>query len=307
MHNSLMPETIAVLAGRPMRLGHYLWHRSRDVWTLLTPAQQLAFERKFGWKPPPSLTADRRPIFTHPGPGRDFLYMHRRMIQHVNHLQHCHDGHPPRGFERPPPVGDLHYPVPPRPPGLDGKNDVFWQLMIDRFNDRWSSDGFATISEFGTYVEYGIHAAMHERFCDQPDRERTDPPLGDSWPMPGSRWDAPGYDYLLDMYAAHVNPVFWSIHVWIDSYIDAWEARRGRIDWAGAWEGPMDHSHPSGPCHDDDDDDHGGHIRIVIPDDDRFDAAAGPEAEERMAHAAEFLAVVAPPERFQVRLRREDL
>ncbi|MCC6678694.1 MAG: hypothetical protein IT436_16295 [Phycisphaerales bacterium] len=285
MHNALMPETLDHLASRPMRLGHYLWHRSRDVWHRLTPDQQREFKTRFGWEPPPSLTRGGRPIYDHPGPGRDFLYMHREMIRHVNYLQVRHGGQPVRGWPEPPEAGNPHYPVAPEPRGLRGKRDADWAASIEDFRDRWARDDFRSISELGAYVEYGIHAAMHERFCIQPESERLDPPVGGHWPEPGSEWDAIEYDYLLDPYAAHVNPLFWSIHGWIDGLIDAWESRRGPVDWSGAWDGPMHH----GPAHC------------------GFHGFTAQEHEHGLLEAARFLTAAPPPSRFQARIWPGDL
>lgn len=259
MENKLHPETVAMLASPQMRLGHYLWHRSRNVWTTLTPTQRASFEQKFGWKPPrPGLGMDGKPIVTHGlGPGLDFLFMHREMIKMVNDIQDKHDWPRVTGWDEPPAVGDAMFPVPTELPDLNGKNDVKWQKGIDDWNARWEGMQFDSLSEMGTFLEYGLHALMHERFATlgPSGMYRMNPPVGGSWPTPDARWDVPEYNTLHDPYAAHVHPTFWSIHCWIDGLIDEWIAKKGPVDWTGAWTGPMDHDSDAGGT----DNGHGDH------------------------------------------------
>lgn len=249
--SDLHPATLRHLISPHMRLGHLLWHAVRERWAQLPCEHQDEYSRRWPhWVPPrPSLDAGGRVIFDN-GAGLDFLYAHRRMIDHINGLQRANGAASVVGWASPPAVDDRAHPVPRGPllPDLvyRSKQDRIWTAFL-REAQRYTADGYLRsidLAVLGTQIEYGIHAAMHERFggltavglrLSQFDLVR---PIE-------SKWDGPEYDTLLDFYSAHVHPWFWRIHVWVDDRITDWERANGTLaDFTGAWEGPMRH-HPS--------------------------------------------------------------
>ncbi len=94
-----------------------------------------------------------------------------------------------------------------------------------------------TLGEFGARLETEVHDALHMRWAKAP-TERRPPPNGIDGIDP--MWDDPSYDYLGDSYSAHVNPVFWKLHIWVDDRIEDWRTANelDRIDWKGTWVGP---------------------------------------------------------------------
>ncbi|MBI4641492.1 MAG: hypothetical protein HY731_12405 [Candidatus Tectomicrobia bacterium] len=89
----LPDDVINMLAKREHRLCHFLWHEVHDSWLSYGKDTQEEI-RKLGWEPPrPSLKAKEPkdegssgfPILDN-NSGEDFLFMHRQMIEHVNHM-----------------------------------------------------------------------------------------------------------------------------------------------------------------------------------------------------------------------------
>jgi hypothetical protein len=101
-----------------------------------------------------------------------------------------------------------------------------------------------TLDELGTRLEYGIHAAMHERFGGYGSNNMLRTREPDPFTAVDPKWNDPAYDSLLDAYSAHVHPWFWKIHGWIDAQIGGWEAATGKTaDFSDCWMGPMPHHH----------------------------------------------------------------
>jgi hypothetical protein len=79
-----------------------------------------------------------------------------------------------------------------------------------------------------------------------------------------SEFDDPKYNYLGNPFSAHVNPVFWKLHGWVDHVIVNWlqannyseisshcEGKRSCYQWKSQWVGAMHsrlgspHKHPT--------------------------------------------------------------
>ncbi|MGH8948603.1 MAG: hypothetical protein ACRDXF_07060, partial [Acidimicrobiia bacterium] len=88
-----------------------------------------------------------------------------------------------------------------------------------------------------------IHNSMHIRWAATP---------GSSLPFPEAptqveaaippEWDDPAYDFLLETYSSHVNPIFWKLHGWIDDRVENWKVVNGVLGndfWKGTWLGNM--------------------------------------------------------------------
>lgn len=254
------------MAARPVRAMHLRWHTVREKWLRMSPAQREAFVARFGkaWVPNPSLDEARRPI-RHNGSGRDFLYMHRLMVRDVQKLLEKNGGEPLATWEALPRSDDEEYPaltawnLPVET--YPGKCAAVWDALVEEAEDLLSDARLRgmEIDELGSRLEYGVHNAMHQRFGGfSPGLGLRSVP-GDDFDEVHPKWDDERYDSLLDPYSAHVNPMFWSIHLWVDRQIDRWEAATGReADWTDAWIGPGHHHHGDDDHHHDHP--HHGHV-----------------------------------------------
>ncbi|MFJ1967181.1 hypothetical protein ACIO93_00755 [Streptomyces sp. NPDC087903] len=257
--NAFPKPVIDAMADRAMRLHHMLWHTARDSWAALTPEQQEVFHHH-GWEPPrPSLTAPdpltgRRSVELGNGSGEDFLFMHRQMIAAVDEIL-AEVGDPQHarveGWPTVPPPEDTTYPV---PPPFDISDDLETAEAIrsaktpesfDRIR-AWEAEFTEpanlrqmTLGRLGARIEFGIHNRMHLRWAARMSGYR---PGGDAFSV-ASRWDDADYDWLADTYSAHVNPIFWKLHGWVDARIDDWMAANeltGPVPWSfdPPWSGP---------------------------------------------------------------------
>ncbi|GGW42701.1 hypothetical protein GCM10010503_18970 [Streptomyces lucensis JCM 4490] len=266
--NGFPKPVIDAMADRAMRLHHMLWHTARDSWSRATPEQQEVF-RHHGWEPPrPSLTAPD-PVTGTPsvelenGSGEDFLFMHRQMIATVDEIL-AESGDPlhPRveGWPTIPAPQDTEYPVPPPfdIPGDDDTSAVIRNAKSQESFDRirqWEAEFTdpaklrqTSLRRLGARIEFGIHNRMHLRWSAEMPSYRTG---GDAFSV-DHQWDDAAYNWLADTYSAHVNPIFWKLHGWVDARIDDWMAANqltGPVPWSfdPPWSGPAgghDHHHP---------------------------------------------------------------
>ncbi|URJ43645.1 hypothetical protein MF628_003278 [Paenibacillus polymyxa] len=294
-----LPENVlSMLSTRMHRLHHSVWHSVRDRWTRLDETKKNEI-RKRGWQPGeidderPSITPYEDPIVLN-GSGEDFLFMHRKMIMHVNSMM----TEPIKGWSVIPAPGP--YLIEPKfdngnisvfPPGNPDGFTVppLWitgNEEFDRRNAQLKSDGHywsrmkwwdrnfknfqylatLTLYELGSLIEWSVHNDMHIRWASVP-RDKGLVPIStgrDERDIDALKWDRTSYDFLGDTYSAHVNPVFWRLHGWVDDRINDWfeaheTVHRGQIEkiqidgvpWFKSdkwvfndrpWDGPI-HSH----------------------------------------------------------------
>ncbi len=234
------------MATRGVRLSHCLWHLLRDYWRRLSACEQRRYQARFGadWAPPrPTVNAFGEVIYDN-GAGKDFLWMHRQMIQHARMIT-CRTGEPDILVWPDLPASDDPTFVPPT-----SGNFVTYKTHPEKTKKVWDDAIVATarhlrpcvlrrisIETLGTIIEHGIHATMHRRYGALSTAGTLRRPM-DNPPAEGSEWDDVSYDSLLDHYSSHVHPWFWGIHTWIDSQITAWErAKQTQVDWRDAWLG----------------------------------------------------------------------
>lgn len=244
----LPTQVVIEMARRRRRFQHYLWHRVRNSWPRLTPAERQAVrDINPAWEPPrPACDAAGSPERDN-GSGEDFLYMHRRMLALVNDLlARLKDPLCPRveGWPDVPPPGDRVYPVPEFPDSEleEVKSDAYFGRFISPWARRYTDAEYlrsVTLGQLGSDIEFTIHRDLHVRWAARSPVGYRPPAVGERGI--GAEWDAPAYDYLGDTYSSHVNPVFWKIHGWVDERVEDWKrahAVRGEIRWRGTWVGP---------------------------------------------------------------------
>ncbi|KXZ24139.1 hypothetical protein AXI59_00155 [Bacillus nakamurai] len=254
----LPDKVLHMLASRKHRLHHFIWHSIRDRWCILSEKKRKQMREK-GWQPGeksderPSINSAGAPYISN-GSGEDFLFMHRRMIQEVNSMM----DKPIWGWPEIPAPGSLDIDVIPAkpiseedlslgnpdgfavPPAWDSSNELLnkriKQLKADGFywsRMKWWDREFKnsqylstlTLGELGSLLEWTVHNDMHMRWSSVPRDPISGEVLPDGRKNPDDldfKWDEPHYDFLGDPYSAHVNPIFWRLHGWIDDRIEDW-------------------------------------------------------------------------------------
>ncbi len=235
------------LASRRMRMYHALWHfvRNRPSWEGLPGAERQDLIDR-GWEPPR--------FEDEAGAGIDFLFMHRRMIEMVNHWARETSGHAGHGsgahgardfvvgwLEIPWDHGDPVWPMPEvdieaiEDPRLvevfrRAKDPATTNAYRERVDDEFANREWLrgqSLDGFGAALEVTIHGWMHMHWS-------TEPP-----PEPNSL--DPANDWLGSPFSSHVNKHFWKLHGWIDQRISAWADANGEdADLSDGWEGPAD-------------------------------------------------------------------
>jgi hypothetical protein len=260
MASNLPSQVVELMAQRPWRMHHYVWHSVRKSWQRFPEATKSAL-RDLGWEPPrPALQrlpdGSLQPIYDNDS-GEDFLYMHREMIAAVNaELEEINDPAFPRvePWHQIPRPNDPAFPVPPAwdtgNANLDAnldetKSTNFFNNRIRLWEDTYTDPmrlGTMSLGELGARIEFTIHNRMHMRWCSEP-ALGIRPDVDDARPDEiDEAWDDPAYDWLGDSYSSHVNPIFWKLHGWVDARIEDWKRANGvagDIPWRGTWIGKM--------------------------------------------------------------------
>jgi len=256
-------EVIDLMASRPHRLHHFVWHQVRNSWHRYPQDTRDAIIR-LGWVPGGDAASPRHAYYEGtPRPkgklgdgviavdnysGEDFLYMHRQMIGQVNELLKRHGGEEyPKieGWKHLPDSSDSDFPIPPDWPDseiADRKSPEYFKNTMQPWESYYLAPETLrrlTLGQLGSLIECTIHNQLHNRWSAQPNVVRPDPKDTDPEGIPKGPWDEPSYNYLGDTYSSHVNPIFWYIHGWVDSCIDLWQEANGlsNIDWKGTWVG----------------------------------------------------------------------
>lgn len=271
-------EVVEMMAKREHRMHHWLWHEVRNSWHSYSRDVQTKLDN-IGWRPPrPLMDEENRPnIRGHAG--EDFLYMHRQMLADVNTiLAEVGDPNYKRveGWTVVPPPGDPDYPVPPawfNPPLQTFlpiarlrriKSDVYYHKRFVYWQKLFTSPVFlrrVTLGELGVLIELTIHNMMHLRWGSPPGSTFPSPEDATQGETIPTEWDDPRYDFLVETYSSHVNPIFWKLHGWIDDRVEDWKLANGVFGndfWKGTWTGkiPGDEQTPEA---------HGVHMSLEQP------------------------------------------
>lgn len=280
-----------MMAERPRRMHHYLWHQVRNSWLRFPPETQHTLWA-LGWEPPRPGRAANGSLLLDNGSGEDFLYMYRQMIAAVDaKLAEIGDSAYPRvqGWPSMPWPDDLDYPVPDAWDTGDAgftaflarvKSDAFFRATLAAWETYYREPSTLrrlTLSQLGSLIEYTVHNFMHMRWAADPIGSRPDPGPDDCH-MISTEWDSVDYDYLGDTYSSHVNALFWKLHGWVDNRIEDWR-RANRLEgiaWTGTWLGAT----PRTP------EDNAEHSTLAIQDDHmaRMEAAAKIISECQVFH-----------------------
>jgi hypothetical protein len=268
---ALPQPVIAHFADKVHRLHHAVWHGVRESWDDLTAGEQAKLTA-LDWQIDGGRVALEKSQKTRPatqnGSGEDFLYFHRQMVDHyrmmmsslgVPSIDWAELPQPGAGGDNSPDVVPASWLVPEavnfeRRIRAVKSDEFFWSRM------RWWDLEFKnpaylatlTLGELGALLQYTVHNDLHIRWSAPPRDPETRAllPMGRPSTDISDRWDAPAYDWLGEFYSAHVNPVFWRLHGWIDDRIDDWatahdavhpreieRAEVGGVKWfqAGRW------------------------------------------------------------------------
>lgn len=196
------------------------------------------------WIPPrPTLDSRGLPLADN-NSGEDFLYMNRWLIGQANEI-YAAVNEPPgvQGWRRVPPPDDPDYPVPEFPDsGLEAlKSDYYYVRYLSKWERLYTDADYlrtVTLGQLGSQIEFTICNDLHLRWA-------APSPVGYRPTKTAARtielhWDTPAYDYLGDIYASHVNPLFWKLRGWVDGRVDDWARAHGIAGepvWATGWIG----------------------------------------------------------------------
>lgn len=253
MLNSDFPSQVCqMMAERSMRLHHFLWHETRNMWLMYSEADRATL-KDMGWEPPhPARDAGGNWNLNN-GSGKDFFFMHRQMIAMVNDML-AGIGNPnyPKvvGFNAVPAPADVAPPPVYSVPGDDGSLAAFLQRVK---SDNWYTAavpleqhyrdpdwlGATDLGELGARVESTLHNNMHMRYSAECSMYLggASGPTSSTIPV---QYDDPAYNWLGDTYSSHVNGAFWLIHGWVDDRAEDWRKANAldEIDWTNCWAGP---------------------------------------------------------------------
>lgn len=258
-------QVTEMMAKREHRMHHWLWHEVRNNWHDYPRGVQSRLD-DLGWRPPRPLMDEQGQPDLRNHAGEDFLYMHRQMIADVNAIL-AEVGDPDykrvEGWTIVPPPGDPDYPVPPAwfNPTMESflpfsrlrrlKSDVFYYKRFVYWQKVFTDPNFlrrVSLGELGVLIELTIHNMMHLRWGAPPGSSfpsPEDPTQGETIPP---EWDDPRYDFLVETYSSHVNPIFWKLHGWIDDRVEEWKGANGVFGndfWEGTWVGKLPGHEPT--------------------------------------------------------------
>lgn len=249
-------DVISIMSSRMMRVHHYLWHTTRNMWLRYDEPTKNELS-SLGWEPPRPSQDKNGNWIPDNNSGEDFFFMHREMIKTANDILKKvgqTDYLEVTGWETLPTPNDPDYPVPPawitNNKGLDKylaevKGIEYFQ-KIQQWEKKFRDPIILkenTLGWLGTNVESTIHNIMHMRWCAEITQLRPD---NEEKPYPDiidRKWDVINYNWLGDVYSSHVNPIFWKIHGWVDNCVNIWaqsnNISQDSIPWKGKWSGPM--------------------------------------------------------------------
>ncbi len=257
-----------VMATHAHRLNHVLWHATRNSWSSFSTAEKKVLQKLSPqWGKNAPVCPAPTPAGTANAAGEEFLLMHHQMVDSLraalveSRLQCI------AGWQTLPEKDDSVWPVPAGERGDSSKSDKTGTLMsawMSRFDDSRYLKG-KSLSYIGYLVELSIHNHMHMRWAARPSVGDDFSPLdnsfnADSLVEPSNKYDDPKYHWLGNPYSAHVNPIFWKLHGWVDAVIPKWlkangyssisancGGKSGCYQWKTKWVGGMvEHAAPGG-------------------------------------------------------------
>lgn len=249
-----------VMATHSHRLYHFLWHATRNSWSDLKASEKKAIQTlsPLWGKNAPLCPLPEKDIGAKTSPaGEEFLLMHHQMVAHLQSA--LSDEHLPciRGWKTLPKSDDELFPVPKGTADDTSKTDEHGEMM-DVWARRLHDPDFLrgkSLSYVGVLVEFTLHNNMHMRWAKIPKKGDDFSPMDGSFDasslLAPSAYDDPKYNWLGNPYSAHVNPIFWKLHGWVDDTIKIWlhanhyrtiAADCGERDdcypWKAKWVGP---------------------------------------------------------------------
>lgn len=202
------------------RLAHVIWHAvAYEGWDSLGEKKKKALISK-GFQAPK--VTDQSP---YGWGGENFFYMHRKMIEHVNHTLKEAGLPCIGGFKTIPKPNDPHYPPNSRLNSFEAR----YAEMQAEFKKITDPEYLKTVSltEFGARVQSGVHTSFHQLWNEGGDRSIS-VRLGDDlqFQLP-SDFDASNYRSLTDTYSSAAQPIFWKLHGFVDGLLELWLKANG--------------------------------------------------------------------------------
>jgi hypothetical protein len=223
-----------VMGNHGHRLYHFLWHATRNSWASLNRGERKiiqSIDPEWG-KNAPLCPADRKYSGEADVAGEEFLLMHHKMVAHLQSALAKQALPCIQAWKTIPEKNDAHFPV-PKVEGDDSKTDetgVRLRSWEAKFRDPTFLKG-KSLSYVGMMIESSIHNTMHMRWADAPKKGDDFAPTDQSFTvktlLDDSPYDGPEFHWLGNPYSAHLNPVFWKLHGWVDDTVRAWVEANG--------------------------------------------------------------------------------
>jgi hypothetical protein len=251
----------SMMAMRSHRIWHFLWHGIRNAWPEMAASERQQVRTRLGvaWARSDAETK------AHPqaDKGEEFLHMHRGMVQAVRALLGS-DMY--EAWTAPPAPDSKDYPL---PNGNTADSDAEYRNNVLPLHKQAIDPSFLrskSLGDYGVWLETGLHNALHNRFADA--RKAGLEAMQGIFQTPQASWDVPNADYLGSTYSAHVNPIFYRLHGYVDARIDDWVRANGYTSiadncngapkcyqWKRLWEGVVP-NHTAGMALMEHDEDH---------------------------------------------------
>jgi hypothetical protein len=225
-----------VMGSHAHRLYHFLWHATRNSWADLKKGERKVIQSldpEWG-KNAPLCPLPAKDISTASSPsGEEFLLMHHQMVANLQSALAAKGLPCIQGWKSLPARNDRNFPVPSGTPDDTSKSDATGARM-DAWAKKLHDPAFLkgkSLSYIGVLVEFTIHNNMHMRWAEVPktgdDFSPMDKKFTSQTLLAPSAYDGPNYHWLGNPYSAHVNPIFWKLHGWVDDTILAWLGANG--------------------------------------------------------------------------------
>lgn len=239
----------SMLASESHRRWHYQWHRSFKEPNAPSSAEQAIWKKAGLLKAHETPEAFQKRLADHPG--ESFFFMHRHMIKMLQ-VELTALGLPcVSPWEQAP--TDPQDPIWPQPRFADVVDELDLEMIeaefrhVREWSAKFSDPKFlrgVSLNSLGIQMQSSLHIILHTVYGNRPSDLAKN--------CQGDEFLSRDCDDMGSDASSHVNPYFWKLHGYIDSFVGKWLAANGyrRIaadcrgqtqcyQWQGTYLGPL--------------------------------------------------------------------